>query len=292
MHPGVVRLQLATPHEDHPLLLQFHPARLEALDLVEEQLRRQFDTTALGAQHLRDARLQWPQVDAVRVVDQRLETQPVGVSAEARAVRPGLQHQVQLTRRTATAAGAHESVDLVGIATVSRRALRADRCGDRLAHHHVVNHSCVDVRAESLEDRPELGEDLPLVGLTIGQREDGRAVVHDVAHTEPVERDVEVLLLHRAGWGQDDVGVARRLVQVDVHADHELQLRQCLVQLLRVRRRQHGVAGETDETAHRVLARGRDLLGEDRHRVLTHCLGLVADTAVPAADAETLSLAG
>ena len=226
------------------------------------------------------------------VVQQHLQAESTRIRAESRTVRSGLQHHIELTRRTATSALARERVDLLGIAPVCGRALGAHGRGDELSDHQLVDRVRRHVGPQSLEDRPELGEDLPFVRLTFVKREHRRAVVRDVAHTEPVERDVAVFLLQCARRRKDHVCVPRRLVQVDVHAHHELQLTERLVQLLRVRCGENRVTRQAQEPADGVLARSGDLLCEDGDRVLPHCFGLAAHTTVTTTDGETFAATG
>ena len=89
-----------------------------------------------------------------------------------------------------------------------------------------------------------------------GGGHDRRRVVRDVAHRELEQRDVVVGLLQRVGRRQDHVGVARRLVDVDVDRDHELERRERGVEpSAAVRRRDHRIAGDGHERADLPLAR-------------------------------------
>ena len=90
--------------------------------------------------------------------------------------------------------------------------------------------------------------------------------------------------LERRRRGEDDVGVARGLVDVDVERDHEVQRLQRALQAAGVRRRQRGVAGQGDERAHLALAGRVDLLGQAGHRQLAVGLAEAAHAARPAPD--------
>jgi hypothetical protein len=70
-----------------------------------------------------------------------------------------------------------------------------------------------------------------------------------------------VLELH--GAGQDHVGVAGGLVQIDVHRDHEVELVEGVGEPLAVRCREHWVSADRDKAAHARVARLGllDLLG-------------------------------
>ena len=90
----------------------------------------------------------------------------------------------------------------------------------------------------------------------------GRVVGH-VAHGELVEREVVVRALERRRAGQDHVGVARRLVDVDVERDHAGRARRAPPSS----RSEFGVeqarvAAQREQRADLALAGRLDLLGE------------------------------
>ena len=88
--------------------------------------------------------------------------------------------------------------------------------------------------------------------------------------------------------------MARRLVEVDVDADHEVERVERLVEAGAVGGREHRVAGDGEERTDLAVARLLDLLGEAHHRQLAVDLGKSAHPArVPAEpDAPTLPRAG
>ena len=88
-------------------------------------------------------------------------------------------------------------------------------------------------------------------------------VVGDVAHRELEQQHVVVRAFQLRRNGQHDVGVLGRLVQVHVDADHELEVRERVGELVRVRCRQHRIAADGDERANLTRTRGEDLLGEN-----------------------------
>ena len=122
-------------------------------------------------------------------------------------------------------------------------------------------------------DRGEPQDDLPLLRLALGGGEDRRRVVGDAADRELVEGEVVVGLGQRLGRGEDDVGVAGGLVDVDVERDHEVERLDGRLERAGVRRRDQRVAGDRDQRPDLALARGRDLLGEPDDRQLAEDLG-------------------
>ena len=103
-------------------------------------------------------------------------------------------------------------------------------------------------------------------GRPSAQRQDRRRPVRDAADGELVERGVVVRLRQRLGSGKDHVGVPGGLVDVDVDADHEVEVVDGVGERLRVGRRDERVARDRDQRAHLALARRRDLPGERRPR--------------------------
>jgi hypothetical protein len=168
-----------------------------------------------------------------------------------------------------------------------------DRLAEGLADHHVVDGGRFGaVHAGHGQDQP--GEDLGL-GHPAGFQGDGGAVVADlVAHGEGVEGEVVVRALGGRGRRQDDVGVARGLVEVGVDADHEVQGVQGLVEPVAVGCGQHRVGGDGDEGPDRLapLGRGVDLLGERGERQLALRLGVLTHPGVPAAEGEAVARSG
>ena len=88
--------------------------------------------------------------------------------------------------------------------------------------------------------------------------------------------------LERRRGGQDHVGVARRLVDVDVDADEQVEPGERALHPVRVRRRARGVAGERDQRPDLAVAGRLHLLRERGGRELAERLGEAAD-AGPAA---------
>ena len=86
--------------------------------------------------------------------------------------------------------------------------------------------------------------------------------------------------------------MARRLVQVDVDADHEVERGERAREARRVRRAHGGIARDRDQRAHLTLARRLDLLGEARARELAEHLGRAAHAALVAVQAHARAHAG
>ncbi len=80
VHPGVVRPQIAAPDQDELVALARQRLR-EAAEVVEQRRRAELDLAAGGAQHLRQARLQRPEVDPVRVLLEHVERECGAVAA-------------------------------------------------------------------------------------------------------------------------------------------------------------------------------------------------------------------
>ena len=138
----------------------------------------------------------------------------------------------------------------------------------------VVGDRGIDIGTETLCDRRELGDDLPLVRLPLVERQDGRRVVGDVADGELQQQQVVVSTLELRGRRQDHVGVAGGLVQVQVDAHHEVEFVERPGQLFAVGRRQHRVAGQCHQRPDLSGPGCPDLLGEHAHRVLAHHFGM------------------
>src|SRR5690606_2611882 len=115
-----------------------------------------------------------------------------------------------------------------------------------------------------------------------------------VAHREGVEGEVVVRALRGRRRGQDDVRVARGLVEVRVDGDHEVEGGQGLVEPVAVGCGQYGVGRHGDQGAHgrALVGRGVDLLGEGGQGQFALGLGVAADPGVPPAEGEAAAGAG
>ena len=131
-----------------------------------------------------------------------------------------------------------------------------------LERDHAVEGVDVDVRPLARDDAGQPQQRAPLVLLAGLEREHGRRVVRDVARRQLVEGEVVVRALERRRRRQDDVGVARRLVEVEVERDVEVERLERRLEPARVRRRARGVAGQRDQRADLAVAGRLDLLGQ------------------------------
>ena len=123
------------------------------------------------------------------------------------------------------------------------------------------------------------------------RRERRRAVTRGIAPRELRERYVEVGLGERRERRQDDVRVARGLVEVDIEAHHQRERFECLRDPRTVRCREYGVTRDGEHRAHLARARGLDLLGEASDRQLAEHLRRARHTATPPARGHALPLA-
>ncbi|CRQ80221.1 hypothetical protein PAERUG_E5_London_17_VIM_2_12_12_04692 [Pseudomonas aeruginosa] len=130
-------------------------------------------------------------------------------------------------------------------------------------------------------------EDLPVVQRTLGTRQHGLVETGHVTHGEDVEGGVVVIVLQRRGGRQDEIGVAGRLVDVEVDAEHELQAVQGLFEPPPVGRGQHRVAGYRDQRAHLPLAFTEDFFRQCRHRQFAAIFRQPRDAAAPTAEVAT-----
>ena len=225
----------------------------------------------------------------MRVCLEALERHPVRVGAEAVAERPDAQHEVH--QALGAAALSQRLQDLVRRATLDRRARQPHLAPDQRADHELV--PGLDVRLGALAggDRGEPQHHLPLGRLALGRLDHRRRPVGDAAYGQLVERGVVVGLRQRLRGGEDDVGVAGGLVDVDVDRDHEVELVGRRRERTRVRRRDEWVAGDRHQGAHAALAGRRDLLREPHDRQLAEDLGPAAHAAAPAPHAKALARA-
>ncbi len=144
------------------------------------------------------------------------------------------------------------------------------------ADHEVVDDGRVGVGPGTLDDQGEASEHLPLVELAVRQREHWLRPVGDVAHPQLQQGDVVVRLLQRRRRREDDVGVPRRLVAVDVDGHDQLERPEGGVEAPTVGQRQHGVAGDAHERLDLPRPRRLDLLGEAHGGQLAERAGKVA----------------
>ncbi len=245
-HVGRVHQQLMTRLTLHQALVVVHPgvvaAYMAAADqqqLVGTRLRLRGKTLQI-VQHQRrrglDAlvrRFQAPR--QIRL--ERPEIQPVGIILQ--------RCQAQL------------ALGLVAVWPMAQRQV----------HHLLRRHGRLELDAHPR--RVGLGqpdEDLPVVQRALGLGQHRLVEAGDVAHGEQIECRVVMVVLQRCGRRQDHVGIAGRLVDVEIHAEHELQAIQRLLQLAAVGRGEHRVAGHGDQRTHLPFSRLEHLFGQCRYR--------------------------
>lgn len=141
----------------------------------------------------------------MRVGQQPVQGEALGVGAEAFAVRAEAEHQIEAPLRSG--ASGERGGELGGGAPVDGRV----RVGDGLGQHPVDDHGIHGGRVGSVhpgdgEDEP--GEDLALAEQTVGEWDGGAGVADLVAYGEGVEREVEVGALRGRGRGQHHMCVA------------------------------------------------------------------------------------
>ena len=112
----------------------------------------------------------------------------------------------------------------------------------------------------------QLAVDLPVVHRALGLGEDRGAEARGVAHGETVEDQVVVVALEGRRRRQDHVGVAGRLVEVDVDRGHEVERVEGPAEPRAVGGREHRVAGDADERLDLPVAGRLDLLAHARRR--------------------------
>ncbi|MCY1356426.1 hypothetical protein D9M69_428790 [compost metagenome] len=109
-------------------------------------------------------------------------------------------------------------------------------------------------------------ENLPVVQCTLGFGEDGAVETADVAHREQVERGVVMVVFQRRCGRQDQVGVTRGFIDVQVDTDHELQPVQRLFELSAIGCGQHRIARHGDQRADLPFPFSEHLFGQRRDR--------------------------
>ena len=130
--------------------------------------------------------------------------------------------------------------------------------------------------------RGDLAQCPPVVALPLFQRKNRPSPFRHIAHRQVniKRRKVGIHRMRRAG--QDHVGMARGLVQVDVERDHELEAVKRLDHFVRVWVGQHRIAGHGDEGADLAFSRRQDFLLQRARRQRAAELGQSADAGLPA----------
>ena len=202
------------------------------------------------------------------------------VGAEPVAVGAGADHGVDelVDARSVRTAPAQ----LVEVAIGDGGALGLLRLAQEAVQQQVVDDRRVGVGALPAGDQRQLGEDLVLVGpVGFEQR---RRPVGEVAHRERVEG--QSYSLRSSGDGGGRITLACRVVslQVDVDADHEVELIERGVEAAAVRASTcTGLPAMVIRAPDLALARRLDLVGQRGDRELAAHLGEVLHPAAVAA---------
>ena len=120
--------------------------------------------------------------------------------------------------------------------------------------------------AQAVQPCGQTIEDFPVVEGSFRLGHERWRELHHVAHRHGLEDGIKLGMLQLAGGRQDDIGVAGGFVDVEVDADHEIQLSQGLVQLAAIRAGQHRITGMGHKGFHLPLARGEHFIGQGGHR--------------------------
>ena len=139
------------------------------------------------------------------------------------------------------------------------------------------------------DGRLELEGDLEQVSHALGSIEHPRRILREVADAVRVKGHVVVGALKRRGGGQDHVGMPRRLVDVDVDRDHEIER----LERTGIRRRRHAEVvnvHDDDAIVRRVSQVDEcDLAGRCQdEREVAECRGPIAAQLVPIAHTDVL----
>ena len=257
VHPGVVAPQLAATDQDEAVFpgLRLDVA-LERGDRLQHARRRQMDVLVPVKQALLYPGSERTQIDAVGRSLQLLETETVRPREEAIPVGAEPQDQIQEPRRRPAHAEGTEPAERPVDPRLAERAT-----------------------AQALR---QLEHDLPVGELAFISLDDRGRPARDVPHGNRVEQQIDVVLGQIPAGRQDHVGVARRLVDVDVDRHHELELLERRADSLPVGCREDGVAGQRDHGADLARARGLDLVRQHGRREIAERLRQPAHPALPA----------
>ncbi len=172
--------------------------------------------------------------DAVRVSAQPLETEATRAEPEP----------------VARASGSQQYVD---------ESLRRDPVADlrQPAQHRQRVGRDPDLARDQVDD-------LPLLARFAARLDHRLGVLNERRRVEAEERDRQVVALQPRRAGQDVVGVAVGLVDVEVERDEQVEVAERRLERLAVRAAQHRVAGAGEEGTDLLRALGRHLFCEQR----------------------------
>ncbi|MNE30613.1 hypothetical protein D3C80_1241410 [compost metagenome] len=124
-------------------------------------------------------------------------------------------------------------------------------------------------------------EDFPIVQRAFRFGEDCAVEAADVTHRKHIERRVVMIVFQRRGGRQDQVGITRGFIDVQIDTDHELQTIERLFEFSTVGRGQHRVARHGDQCADLPFPFGKHFLGQRRHRQFTRIFRATGHPALP-----------
>ena len=166
----------------------------------------------------------WAEVNAVTLGLDLFERQALRLPAETVAIGTAAEFQFQQAIRPLEPGDhVHQTI-----------RHRTGQLFDFGAGHLVVQRFRIDIRPPALNETGQAHDRLPFRQLTLLQREDCRRIARGVAPGELVEEDIPMAVFKRRCAGQDDIGVAGRLVEVDIKADQEVERVQRSGQLLAI----------------------------------------------------------
>ena len=231
----------------------------EARQVGEDDVGVEVDPPVGGEQPLGQSRAQRAEVEAARTG---------GAELAHRQARPaGAQQEVELAGRR----GAQPRLGLQG-AAVEAGPGGGDAAGARAP------------RPLAQDGEPEVAGDLPVVPTAGVLGQERRAEPRGVADREEVEDEVVVVALERPGRREDDVGVARRLVEVEVDGDHRVELGDRRVEAVTAGGRRHRVARDGQQRPDPAGPGGGHVLGEGGDGELAPEPGQPADARAPAGE--------
>jgi hypothetical protein len=247
VHPAVVGACIAPPDDHQGWGFLLHGLS-GVLQFGQQAGRRQVDASGGGAQQFMQAGHQRAEIEPSLC---RLHP------GQIQLVWPMAQRKVQQSLRSMQAcAGTQDGGRLVS-------KLAPYIFGEQL----LIDGTGIVGHCKALRDGGQAQQGLPLGMLTGRTREHGRTEPRMVHPRHLRVGHVVVKILQGRRTGEDDIRVARGLVQVDVHADHEFQAFEGTRQPSAIGRRQYRVGGQGDQRADLAFAGCLDFLSQagDRH---------------------------
>src|SRR5687767_7220665 len=123
-------------------------------------------------------------------------------------------------------------------------------------------------RSAGEEARMQLQEYFPVVQRVLPRLEQRGREVCGVTYRQEVEDHIVVLVFQGVAGRKDNVGVARRLIQVEIDGNHEFELGQPFIELPPVGAGEDGVACYGKHSTDLPFPRRQYLFGHYRRRQL------------------------